>query len=804
MNSLEQKYACQESKFLTTLGTTIYVASRTEKTKDCSDTFCGERGSFVNPSLCLGEAFDLAESKSTGKDIKFAIEILTKDIVGSEVVSVVSVPTNVVSITGVASRTNISGLTNLILNSSVIFQNLEASKTLLTLKPDPTSTESNIQDIAVVEYQVQNSQFGGLTASIHERAAVNLILRKVALGAYVAQVEIRKPILADFEIDVADGSTFTVDWDNGRWAAQGSNSITVGKSATFNLKMNKVNAILSGLNIDNRQGGNLNISRSNGEWNYTGEGETVLTGCVECYKKEDKCKYKCPSDPNKCGRSCKVGSTILSDENMEYTASGMIRNLEALGGESVKVIRNNVQYILQKTNNSITVASTNLDSTVYEEASDKFGQSGSEYFKASNATHAIIDRKDCKAAINGQTNALHTYNVSSGSNVKVMDAGADYSFAPNSADQVLHMLVDIASANFAYNSNGTQVNGKRQDQELSVRDTKKPISPTLSQINATGTSRIDWIETNVSKKLDGISDLKAIYTDDTKALHTKKLGDELIENVDGAANDLTVSGKASLKKVFFGSQATMQSSDEFTPKNRIFVKSLTADNGRFAFEAATNTLNVPVGKAFDLSGPNTSLALQGGKLQGDIVLNTQDNQSGEQDSSLQLNNLEHIGDIMLSGSVKGRLSSGITTGHVCARDGAKLEFRNHVHQGSDPLKPLINSMNASEIKKSACTAALQKIQSAIQASGDKPLSVVKDLVKLEVGDDYNGVAYDYTRHTAPVDIAWGNLNAGNVARVLEGNANNRPTVQLAESGTFSKDAAIKNVILNRLETKPKF
>lgn len=1148
MNSLEQKYACQESKFLTTLGTTIYVASRTEKTKDCSDTFCGERGSFANPSLCLGEAFDLAESKSKGKDIKFAIEILTKEIVGSEETSAVLIPSSVISIAGAEEGTNVSGLDELILNHSVKIQNLLGLGTILKVEPESAElsnrkikaeefTDAGDEGEAIEEPEakrnfdavISSSQFKGLNVSIPEDYNAKLALDKVDV------LQDQDGAGLPMSISAADGSNFRLQWVDGQLVAT-NGTFYCAPRTVLQIDMQNVDATLQGLSVGNTEGGNLILSRSNGVWNYTGEGEKVNVGCVEC-RNENECKNPDTSSKNcPCKRPCKIGSTTLSDDNMNFTAPKTVRAIEAVGGEFVKVERNNVKYLqnpneedgnvkyLRNANeeDDDNLLDTNIDSTGYTEDSERVEIDGKEVINALGGTKGMIARnkytdvglllsadgegtilniihnrrgpaillalnasnkaelnhisKDVNVGspknpativyaattggkittnqkggiqnlsginanigsssffqqirrnvevlfipgtddayaenynqqpvdegvegtggkisltdrnVNIQTAAAFrnlsgkileqilrntnikaagmstemaqwdTYvhpggtfdeilrNVTFGvpedlnknadpaawysrkvgekaiatsnwSAVEVMapnqkrkislgkgatlkskdqvvnyeDAGQEanlapvasldlqqtdgeetgdnswvlgegatllrnkrghkantkngkpldnYSLAPgalanvfdsdgmyfvstdsasNADPNVLLMKVEADSANFAYNSKETQVKGQMREFP-GERGKDLMTVPFLSQVNATGASMIEWIETNVSKKLDGISDLKAIYTDDTTALHTKKLGDEVIKNVDGAANDLAVSGRASLKKVLFGNQATMQSSDdciivktstadqatmkELYPPCKIFVKTLTADNGRLEIEAATNTFNVPPGaNAFDFTGNRISAALQGGKLQGDIVLKAEDNQPEPLDSSvLQLNGLKHTGDTIISGPVTTNFSSGITTGHVDARNGAKLEFRNNVHQGSDPSKPLILSMDASKIQKSVCTAVLKKGQSAIRALGDKPLSVVKDLVKLEVDDDYDGIAYDYRDHKGPVDIYWGNLNAGRATRVLEGNTKNKPIVRLAESGTFSRDAAIKDVMLKKLETVPR-
>ena len=1134
MNSLEQKYACQESKFLTTLGTTIYVASRTEKTKDCSDTFCGERGSFANPSLCLGEAFDLAESKSKGKDIKFAIEILTKEIVGSEETSAVLIPSSVISIAGAEEGTNVSGLDELILNHSVKIQNLLGLGTILKVEPESAElsnrkikaeefTDAGDEGEAIEEPEakrnfdavISSSQFKGLNVSIPEDYNAKLALDKVDV------LQDQDGAGLPMSISAADGSNFRLQWVDGQLVAT-NGTFYCAPRTVLQIDMQNVDATLQGLSVGNTEGGNLILSRSNGVWNYTGEGEKVNVGCVEC-RNENECKNPDTSSKNcPCKRPCKIGSTTLSDDNMNFTAPKTVRAIEAVGGEFVKVERNNVKYLqnpneedgnvkyLRNANeeDDDNLLNTNIDSTRYIEDSERVEMNGKENINALGGTKGMIARNKYtdvglllsadgegtilniihnrigparllalnasnKAELNhiskdvnvgsrekpatvayaattggkittnqkGGIQNLSGINANIGSssffqqirrNVEVLfvpgtgdayaenynqepvdegvegtggkisltdrnvniqtvaafrnlsgkileqilrntnikaagmstemaqwatyvhpggtfdeilrnvtfgvpedlnknadpaawysrevgekaiatsnwlaveamvpnqkrklslregatlksseqfvnyvDAGQEasltplasldlqqidgeetgdnswlvgegailsrikrghkantngkpldtYSLAPEAAANVsdsdgmyfvftdsaskrnpdaLLMKVEADSANFAYNSKGTQVKG--QMREVAGERGKDLITLLfLSQVNATGASEIEWNENYVSKKLDGILDLKAIYTDDTKALHTKKLGDEVIENVDGAANDLFVSGRASLKKVLFGLQATMQSDDDFIA-NPIFVKPLTADNGLFALEAATSTFNVPVGKAFDFYGSGIRATFQGGQIAGDLSLTapTFDSETEPVDfesglSLLQLNGIQHNGKTFVSGPVKTIFSSGNTKGHVDARDGCILRFLNHRHEAPDPSEPLIRAYNAREIKKSVVTAVLRKVQSAIKASGHKPLSVGKDLAKLEPENDYGGVAYDYTEHKGPVNIAWGNLNADNVRDVIKGNPSNRPIVAFADSGTFLQGAGIENVVLKKLETAP--
>jgi hypothetical protein len=1112
MSSTGKKYACQESKFLTTLGTTIYVASRAEKTKDCSDTFCGERGSFANPSLCLGEAFDLAESKSAGKDIKFAIEILTKEIVGSEETSVLSVPAAAESITGFASGTNVSGLDELILNHPVSIQNLRGLKTILTVAPELSKIKSEgfpeNDDFAV---DVGSSQFAALKADVPSGTDAKLNFNDVEL---LSPTEGSKIPTTPTTVSAGNGSNLVIRWTNGvlsQGISTDTPSITVGKGANVTFITDGVDATLPEFPVDNTQGGNLILSRKNGNWNYTGDGENFLTGCVEC-KQADECKKPDLSNKNcPCKKPCRLGSTTLSDENMVYSAPGTIRKLDAFGGELVKVKRNNVKYfqnVLQKTKEEITAAIiSNIDSVPYTEDSDKVEINGEEVINALGETKGMIarnkytadslsvladgegtgvslehtggelvdtlnlsasnnaelnhfskdvnvgsreipasltytatmggqittnqqggtqqlseitanidplsslrqNRQNLRVIYNGGDAAAETYkqdlipeeaakeaapegaaaegisltdenvniqttgafrdvsgknleqkltdtnieaaplspemtqwtmNVNLGGNyneilrnvtftvpgnlnkkatseaswygtqvadgakansirqgVEVMapnqnrtvslgkgatmtaneqgvnyrdagqkaqllqtaslelqqkevteigsntwsvgegatlsinkrghkattngertldsydlapraaanvsDNGGNYTAAPSGAetfDSPVLTYVAAKNAHFTYASNGTKIRAA-VDLGNNLKNARPMRAAPLARIQANGNSTVEWSEQGVSKNLQGISDLKAIYTDHTKALHTKKLSDERIENVDGAANDFLVSGNASLNKLHFGNQATMQS-DDFNPTS-IYVKTLTADNGRVELEAATNSIKMPQDAiAFEFSGPNTSAALQGGELNGGISVQASTNE--DVSSVLKLNNLEHIGDTMLSGPATANFSSGNTTGHVHASDGAKLEVRNHVHQGTDSSIPLILSMNASKIQKSVYTAVLQKDQSAIRALGDKHLSLVKDLVKLKVDDDYDGIVYDYRDHKGKVDIDWGNLNAGRAKRVLEGHANNKPTLRLAESGTFLTDATIKNVMLEGLATAPKF
>lgn len=895
MSSSGKKYACQESKFLTTLGTTIYVASRAEKTKDCSDTFCGEIGSFANPSPCLGEAFDLAESKSAGKDIKFAIEILTKDIVGSEDTSAVVIPTFVESITGVESGTNVTGLDELICQYTTCIQNLRAPTTQLTVMPKATGAmEANVKK--QISISVGSSQFSALLADIASDTVAQLILNDVKL------------VLQTTNILAGDRSNFKLDWSGGDWMGPNSTDngpiITVGKDANVTFKTDGVDAELQGLDIDNTQGGNLNFSRKNGNWDYTGNGETVLTGCVEC-KKANECKN--PDLSNKdcpCKKPCKVGLTTLSDENMTYTAPGTIRNFVGenfeqimtdtffkknnilpghpliavnVGGSFKETLRR-VKFETEAVSEGLT---TNLKNQSVETWFDlKLGEGTKatrswkdvtvtaptkkrKLYLSSKATmnsteqgvnygdggqdaqldlislldsrqvdveegngglysntwsvgeYATLSRRkrSHRAHTNGK-NPLDDYNLAPRATFSVFDNEGIYDFFADGARATvpLPLLTSVRAtdAKFSQTITGTQVNASYPD---AGADNQNDVFPQyLTHINANGNTIIECRENNVRKILNGVSDLKATYADDTQASHIKKLCEELFRGQVTLLNHISVSDKAKSTHVLFGNQSAIKryGIDEIktdVPVSSTYLSVKTNNKASASIEGATNSIEMlKHDKVLDLYGSGITAVLEGGVLSGGITMMEPQTEAKTLDdvalSSLQVNGVKHTGDTMVSGQVAAIFSSGSTEGHVDARDGATLHFRSHAHSGPDSSRPLITVDNAREIKKSVYTARLQTRQSAIKAVGEKHLTVEKDLVKLNVEEDYIAPAYDYKEHQGLTDIACGNLNSGKVKRVIEGNPVNKLKLSLAPSGTFLKEAAIKDVIVDELKTAP--
>lgn len=956
MSSLEKKYACQESKFLTTLGTTIYAASRAEKTKNCSDVICGERGSFANPVRCLGEAFELAKSKAAGTGKKFDIEILTKDIVGSEEAFGVVVPNMVESINGVASGTTVKGLDSLSIPSAVTIENLQAPRTYLTIKPEPAA---EAVQVAPMNVRVFQSTFRAMEA---EAAGddTGLIMAfndvDIASGPISEILNARAGAIPDaqrgLQLKANDRANIQLVWDGGNFGTlpvpEGDEKLTpawtlaADNSATVNVQTNNVNlggeATPTCLGYTSANGGIISVKQQGGtqilsaltanfdptsSFSHSRSGLDVAylpdagagadrdpAGAVETFGLRDL--------DFASAKETQSGRISLLDENVKFTLNTSRPWRSIIGKNIVHTIKNTIiRRLVDRVSNSSDVDVNVLENGEYKESwkdvqyqampmlaqktgTDKFGgwsalrlgdgamgnidwvssditaprqkramelgtgasmkstqqlvafqdagadvrlapaaqmdllqadvKEGGDDAQYANSwkieENAILSRRKTrhKATINGE-NPLDAYDAADVAGIGVSEKDGTYTVMPSfavgpdgtAAPFAVPFLMSVATTNakFSYLSNGTTIKAV-VDLGNNLKNAKSMPAGFLVGIEANGTSQIMLAEQGVSKNLQGISDMTAQFNDETIAKHSKKLGEEEFTDLPEAANMIKVAGGASFTQTLFGSQ--ISSFQESPDVVRTLYSVATTEKAAAHIQGATNTLTTPNGKALELSGPQITVGLQGGTITGDIsstvpaVDNAQafDPETEPESavapvlSSVRLNGVEHRGKTFVSGLVKAIFSSGSTKGHVDARDGCILQFLNYVHEGSDPSKPLIRADNAREIKKSVYTAVLRKVQSAITGSGDQPLIVSKDLVKLEPENDYRGVAYDYRNSEGPVRVALGNLNAGPVLDFLRGKKDNPPKITLAPSGTFSLGAAIKDAVLDELATAPQF